>query len=160
MSSANRQDFALLFNCYSFSFFFSLFSFITMAWSSTGASWVVLVVKNLTANTGDISVDSILQSGRSPGGKIGNPLQCSCLRNRMDRVDLRAIVHGVVKSWTLLKNLILNKVQYIYWPLLNIFIQYSILNKVQLNKVPTWYWINWVISDILPCSKSQGKENV
>ena len=40
------------------------------------------MVKNLTANAGDIrDVGSIPGSGRSPGGRHGNPLQYSCLEN-------------------------------------------------------------------------------
>ena len=39
-------------------------------------------------------------SGRSPGEGNGNPLQCSCLENPMDRQAWRAAVHGVAKSWT------------------------------------------------------------
>ena len=47
---------------------------------------VVLVVKNLPANVGDIrDMDSIPGLGRSPGGGHGNPLQYSCLENPMDR---------------------------------------------------------------------------
>jgi len=43
------------------------------------------VIKNLPANAGDArDVDSIPESGRSPGGKNGNPLQNSCLGNTMD----------------------------------------------------------------------------
>ena len=46
------------------------------------ASQVVLVVKNLPANAGDIrDKSSIPGSGRSPGGGHGNPLQYSCLEN-------------------------------------------------------------------------------
>ena len=30
----------------------------------------------------------------------GNPLQCSCLGNPMDRGAWMAVVHGVTKSWT------------------------------------------------------------
>ena len=30
----------------------------------------------------------------------GNPLQCSCLENAMDRGSWKATVHGVTKSWT------------------------------------------------------------
>ena len=30
-------------------------------------------------------MDSVPGSGRSPGGGHGNPLQCSCLENPMDR---------------------------------------------------------------------------
>ena len=47
---------------------------------------MVLVVKNLPANAGDIrDAGSIAWSGRSPGGGQGNPLQYSCLENPMDR---------------------------------------------------------------------------
>ena len=43
-----------------------------------GASQMVLVVKNLLANPGDIrNAESIPGSGRSPGGGHGNPLQYS-----------------------------------------------------------------------------------
>ena len=45
------------------------------------ASQVELVVKNPSANEGDIRhVGSIPQSGRSPEGQHGNPLQYSCWR--------------------------------------------------------------------------------
>ena len=50
----------------------------------------VSVVKNPPDNTGD--VDSVLGSGRSPGGGNGNPLQYSCLGNSMDRGAWWAIV--------------------------------------------------------------------
>ena len=36
--------------------------------------------------------------GISPGGGHGNPLQCSCLENPMDRGSWQAIVCGVTKS--------------------------------------------------------------
>ena len=35
-----------------------------------------------------------------PGEGNGNPLQCSCLKNPMDRGAWWATVHGVTKSWT------------------------------------------------------------
>ena len=38
---------------------------------------------------------SIPGSGRSPGGGNGNPPQCSCLGNPLDRGAWRATVHGV-----------------------------------------------------------------
>ena len=45
-------------------------------------SQVVLVVKNLPSNTGDIrDAGSVPGSGRSPGEENGNPLQYSCLEN-------------------------------------------------------------------------------
>ena len=60
-----------------------------------------LVVKNLPASIGDAGdVGSIPGSGRCPGEGNGNPLQCSCLENAMDRGPWRATVRGVTKSWT------------------------------------------------------------
>ena len=56
------------------------------------------VVKNLTANAGDLG--SIPGSGRSPGEGNGKPLQYSCMKNSMDRGALQAIVHRVAKSHT------------------------------------------------------------
>ena len=45
----------------------------------------MLVVKNLTGNAGGArDAGSIPESGRSPGGGHGNPLQRSCLENPMD----------------------------------------------------------------------------
>ena len=43
-------------------------------------------------------VDSVPQSGRSPGEGNGNPLQHSWLGNSMDRGAWRATVHGVAKE--------------------------------------------------------------
>ena len=54
------------------------------------------MVKNLSANAGDISL--IPRSGRSPGEGNGNPLQYSCLGNPKDREAWRSIVHGVAKE--------------------------------------------------------------
>ena len=46
----------------------------------SGASQVAIVVKNPSANAGDIrDAGSIPEWGRSPGGGRGNPLQYSCL---------------------------------------------------------------------------------
>ena len=42
--------------------------------------------------------------GRSPGEVHGNPLQCSCLENLMDRGAWRATVHGVAQSRTQLSD--------------------------------------------------------
>jgi len=66
---------------------------------------VALVVKNLPANAGDIrDSGSIPESGRSPGGGHGNPLQYSCLENPMERGAWWATVHGVAKSQKQLSN--------------------------------------------------------
>ena len=44
------------------------------------------VVKNLPAHAvGARAAGLIPGSGRSPGGGNGNPLQCSCLKNSMDK---------------------------------------------------------------------------
>ena len=44
------------------------------------------MIKNLSANAGDTEdVGLIPGSGRSPGGRKGNPLQYSYLENSMDR---------------------------------------------------------------------------
>ena len=62
---------------------------------------MVLVVKNLPANAGDIrDMDLIPGLGRFPGGGHGNPLQYSCLENPMDREAWQATVHWVSKSQT------------------------------------------------------------
>ena len=53
-------------------------------WTQLGleASQVVLVIKNLPANAGDVrDTGSIPELGRSPGGGHGNPLQYSRLEN-------------------------------------------------------------------------------
>ena len=63
-----------------------------------GASQLVLVVKNLPANAGDMG--SIPESGRSPGEGNGKPLQYSCLENPVDRGSWRAMVHSVAKNQT------------------------------------------------------------
>ena len=52
----------------------------------TRAFQVVLVVKNLPANAGDVrDTGTIPGSGRYSGGGHGNPLQYSGLENHMDR---------------------------------------------------------------------------
>ena len=54
------------------------------------------VVKNQLASAGDM--DSIPGSGRSPGEGNGDPLQCACLGNPMDRGAWQATLHGVAKA--------------------------------------------------------------
>ena len=64
------------------------------------------MVKKPPANSGDIGdAGSIPGSRRSFGEKQGNPLQCSCLENPMDRGALWAAVQRVSKSWTWLETL-------------------------------------------------------
>ena len=65
------------------------------------ASQVVLAVRNLPANAGDLrDTGSIPELGKSRGGGHGNPLQCSCLGNPMDRRVWRSTVHSIAESWT------------------------------------------------------------
>ena len=60
---------------------------------------MVLVVKNLPANAGDIrDVGLIPGSGKSPGGGHGNPIQNSTLENPKGRGAWRAMVHRVAES--------------------------------------------------------------
>ena len=54
------------------------------------------VVKNVPSNVG--AAGSIPGLGRSPGEGNGNPVQCSCLGNPMDRGAWWTIVHGVIKE--------------------------------------------------------------
>ena len=61
---------------------------------------MVLVRTNPPANAGDMRRRFDPQSGRSPGGGNGNPLQYSCLENPMDTGAWQTTVQGVAKSWT------------------------------------------------------------
>ena len=54
----------------------------------------------------DLTVTGLIpESGRSPGGGHGNPLQYSCLENPMDRGACQATAYGVTQSRTWLKQL-------------------------------------------------------
>ena len=67
------------------------------------ASQKVLVVKNLSANAGDLRDSSLIPgSGRSSVGGHSNSRQYSYLENPTDRA-WQATVHKVAKSWTLLQ---------------------------------------------------------
>ena len=101
---------------YSFSNFMIMWLFhksfsVFFEWidSCTGfmkASQVVLVVKNLPANTGELrDMGSIPRIRRSSGGGHGNPLQYSCLENPMDRGAWQDTIHRVTQSQTWLKRL-------------------------------------------------------
>ena len=63
------------------------------------APQVILVVKNLPANAGDLTDTCLIpETGRFLGGEHVNPLQYSCLENPMDRRDWQATVHTVTKT--------------------------------------------------------------
>ena len=73
---------------------------------SIWASQVAQVVKNPSANAGDVRDTGLIPgSGRSPGGEHGYPLRYSCLENPKDRGAWQTIVHGVSQSRTQLKQL-------------------------------------------------------
>ena len=62
---------------------------------------MALVVKNPPANAADARDMGLIPGlGRSLGGGNGNPLQYSCLENRMDRGAWQATVHEFTESWT------------------------------------------------------------
>ena len=66
---------------------------------------MALVVKNPSASAGDKRDSaSIPGSGRCPGGGHGNPLQCSCLENPVDREEpgglLSTGLQRVGHDWT------------------------------------------------------------
>ena len=85
---------------------------------------MVLVVKNPTANAGDIGdLGPIPGLGRSPGEDNGNPLQYSCLENPMDRRAWWATVHWVTKSRTHLKRFTTTQHIYIY---IHIYLTWSL----------------------------------
>ena len=60
------------------------------------------MVKNPPANAGELG--SFPESGRSPGGGHGNPLQYFCLEDPMDRGAWQITAHRVTKSQTQLSN--------------------------------------------------------
>ena len=64
----------------------------------SGASQVVLVVKNPPANAGDARDMGLISGpGRSPRKGNGNLLQYFSLENSMDRGAWWATVHGVTR---------------------------------------------------------------
>ena len=58
--------------------------------------------KEPACNAGELG--SIPGLGRCPGEGNGDPLQCFCMRNPMDRGAWWATVHGVAKSQTQLSD--------------------------------------------------------
>ena len=67
---------------------------------------MVLVVKNLPANSGDIRDTGLIPGlGRYLLGGHGNPQQYSFLGNSMDRGAWQATVHRLAKNRTRLKQL-------------------------------------------------------
>ena len=70
------------------------------------ASQVTQMVKNLSANAGDIrDMNSIPGLGRSPRGGHGNLLPRSCLENPLHIGTCWATVHRLAKGWSRLQRL-------------------------------------------------------
>ena len=60
---------------------------------------MAVVVKSQAASVGSVRDEGLIPGlGRSLGEGNGNPLQCSCLANPMDRGAWWATVRGVTKS--------------------------------------------------------------
>ena len=70
--------------------------FLTVSLGMHGAS-LVAQGKESSCRAGDPGL--IPGLGRSPREGNGNPLQCPCLENPMERGAWWAAVHGVTKSW-------------------------------------------------------------
>ena len=68
--------------------------------------------------------------GKTPWSRHGNPLQCSCLENPMDRGARWATVHGVAKSWTRLKRLSMHACVYKLYNVYKYIISKHIVNII------------------------------
>ena len=95
---------------------------------------MALVVKSTSSEVSDMrDTGPIPGSGRSTGGDHGNPLQCSCLENPMDRGAWQATVYRVTKSWTWLKQLCMHACTHTHT---HIYI-YDCQN-LKLSTIPKW----------------------
>ena len=96
------SEYLCLYNGYSSIYLLRILSQLDNQW----ASQVVLVVNNLTANSGDIrDTGSIPGSGRSPWRRKWWPTPVFLPGNLMDKGAWEATVHRVAKSQTGLKQL-------------------------------------------------------
>ena len=115
----------------------------------TSNNGLVLMVKNPPANAGHArDTGSIPGSGRSPGGGRGNPLQCSCLENPMDRGDGRATGHWVAKNGTWLSNCA--RTRKASHNCMSIFIQFKTL-LIWFLFLWTWVIFLFVVSVFCSC---------
>ena len=83
------------------SYFANYFETEIFKGSILGASLMAQMIKNLPVMQ---ETDLIPGSRRSSGEGSGNPVQCSCLENPMDRGAWWATVLGVAKSRTQLRD--------------------------------------------------------
>ena len=96
-------------------------------------------------DTGDVG--SILGFGRSPGIENGNPLQCSCQKNPMDRGAWWVMVHVVTKSQTQLKWLSMHS--WLYLDLKNTNSGFILLNYHQKRNI--WSGYNYIWYNLRIC---------
>ena len=100
------------------------------------ASLVTQMMRNLPASARDLG--SIPESGRSPGGGNGNPLQYSCLESPMGRGAWRATVHGVTQSpWLTHTKTHTDKLT----PVLRLVMW----EKAKPNRIPAFSVVTWVL---------------
>ena len=73
------------------------------------------MVKNPPPNAGEAGdARSVPGSGRSSGGRHGNPFQYPCLENSVDRGTWQATGHEVAKTWLKLLSIFIDS-HYISW---------------------------------------------
>ena len=77
-------------------------------------------------------------SERYPGGVYGNPLQCSCLENPIERGVWLAAVQRVTKSWTQLKQLRTHEYKGIH-----LTDSFRIMGGGPLEKATSGWLANW-----------------
>ena len=110
-----------------------VFTWIYTYWGFPGSS----DGKASAYNAGDPG--SIPWSGRPPGEGNGNPLQCSCLENSMDRGAWGATVHGVAKRWTWLSDFTFT------FTSIHMIKQHGIVNVASVSV--SWFWSCMVTQD-------------
>ena len=116
--------------------------------------WASQWVKSLRAKAGD-------QSGRSPVGGHGNPLQYSCPENSLGREPWQATVHGVTKSRTQLKRLSTHAyIKYYYYTEVLSTIQPHISIYLLSNLVMDSAWINSPVCSTMRPVVSSPKDSV
>ena len=133
---------------------FYFFKNLFILYWGTGASQVVVVVKNPPASVGDTRDEgSIPGPGRPPGGGHGHPLQSSCLENPMDRGVWWATVQGVRNSWTRLKWLSTHSGLTVLW-------QFQMNSKGTRASAPFSCWfLDHSKRAVIPRTLNQGAED-
>ena len=111
-------------------------AFIVLGFFWWWPSQTTLVVKNLPASAGGVRDMGWPRVRRRPGGGNGNPLQCCCLENPMDRGAWWVTVHRVSKSQTQLKRFVTHAWGYISVVLICI---YLIISNVKHLSVLTQF---------------------